>query len=150
MQHKNLLEPDKLYILYDAKCPLCSMEMSHLKALDKRQKIELVDIHDEKFGQRFPDVAPSDAMRILHGYYQNQQLLALDVTYRAWSIVGRGFWVQPLRLPIVKQLAHAVYLLFAKHRYAISSFCFRYLNIGKDVCDTGACYVDDNKTNRRR
>ena len=108
-----------------------------------------MDIHQESFYQQFPDVDKSKAMQILHGYYQNKQLLALDVTYQAWSLVGKGFWFKPLRLPVVKQVAHGVYLLFAKYRYSISRFCYRYLGIGDHVCDTGACYVNTDKDNHR-
>lgn len=159
MQTRYALNPDKLYILYDAQCPLCSMEMSRLEELDTNKSIELVDIHHYSFPQQFPDVDKSNAMQILHGYYKGKQLLALDVTYQAWSLVGKGFWFKPLRLPVVKQVAHGVYLLFAKYRYSISSFCSRFLGVGQkqgleqnknqNSCQSGACYVNSDKDNRR-
>ncbi|NVK23361.1 MAG: DUF393 domain-containing protein [Gammaproteobacteria bacterium] len=145
------LAPDLLYICYDAKCPLCAAEMRHLKNRDVNDKIVLVDIHDKYFSEQFPTVERADALRILHGFYDNKPLYALDVTYQAWSLVGKRIWVWPLQLPLIKQIAHGVYLLFARYRYPISAFCARFLKEGQSsksaeqYCQSGTCYEKSNK-----
>lgn len=93
-------------------------------------------------------------MKILHGVYQNELLLGLNVTHRAWTLVGKGALVAPLQLPIVKQLAHWVYLLVAKYRHPISEFLYRRLGIGAPTCEQGVCnekyHEETNNTYHRR
>ena len=85
-----------LTIFYDGNCPICTKEMGHLKKHDTDNLISLVDIHQNDFESKYPSVKFTDAMKILHGYYQGQLLLGLEVTHRAWTLVGKGFWVAPL------------------------------------------------------
>ena len=59
----------------------------------------------------------------------------LDVTHKAWSLVGVGWLYAPLRWPVISTIADIGYKIFAKHRYQIS-----YLLTGKkrseDDCQT--------------
>ena len=98
----------------------------------------------------FPDININKAMKILHGQYQGNTLLALDVTHRAWTLVGRGAFVAPLQFPIIKQLAHSGYLLLAKYRKPISSCLYKRFGIGIKTCDKGTCYEQKNNINRWR
>ena len=38
-----------LTIFYDGNCPLCATEMAHLKKHDAKNKIQLVNIHEDDF-----------------------------------------------------------------------------------------------------
>lgn len=138
-----------LTIFYDGQCPLCSMEMDKLKHYDTQNLILLVNLHDDNFNLRYPHVNHNQAMRILHGQYQGEILLGLAVTHRAWTLVGKGFWVAPLNFPIVKQLAHYIYLLIAKYRLPISHFLHKRFGIGNNTCERGVCYDKKNKLNYR-
>ena len=95
-----------LTIFYDGNCPMCATEMAHLKKHDTDNRISLVDIHQDDFSARYPSVCFDDAMKILHGHYKSQLLLGLEVTHRAWTLVGKGFWVAPLNWPIIKTISH--------------------------------------------
>lgn len=130
---------DKLTIFYDGQCPMCCLEMDKLVKRDKDNRIELVNIHNNEFLD-YPDINKQEAMRVLHGRYQGNLLLALDVTHRAWQLVGLGFWVAPLQWPVIKPMAHQIYLLVAKYRHPISSFLHRRFGLGKAHCDNGVCY----------
>lgn len=141
---------DNLTIFYDGTCPLCSAEMDTLKRHDVGDLILLVDLHQANFEVNYPHINFDRAMRILHGEFQGKTLLGLDVTHRAWTLVGKGFWVAPLAFPIIKQIAHLFYLLIAKYRQPISHFLHRYLHIGKNHCSKGTCYEKPNNTNNRR
>lgn len=121
--------------------------MSHLKKHDKNNYIQLINLHDENFTINFPHIDFEKAMKILHGEYQNKKLLGLEVTHRAWTLVGKGFWVAPLNWPLCKQVAHGVYLLMAKYRHIISPFLAKKLGIKGQTCDLGSCYA---KTPHRR
>lgn len=140
---------DSLIIFYDGNCPLCSMEMQHLKLNDTNESIILINLHDNDFKISFPYVDKAQAMRILHGRYQGKNLFGLAVTHRAWSLVGKGFWVAPLNWPLVKQLAHLVYLVVAKYRQSISAFLAKHFNIKTMQCTSEVCYEQKAHTNNR-
>jgi predicted DCC family thiol-disulfide oxidoreductase YuxK len=144
------MKADILTIYYDGKCPLCSLEMHKLKRYDSKQLITLIDLQQDGFSEKFPHINVEKALAILHGEYQGKLLLALDVTHRAWTLVGRGALVAPLQFPVVKQLAHQGYLILAKYRYPISQCLYQRFGIGLPPCDQGTCYAKPNNTDHRR
>ncbi|MBU2881452.1 DUF393 domain-containing protein [Psychrosphaera sp. B3R10] len=137
-------------IFYDGQCPLCSSEMRHLKQHDTHDVINLVDLHQQDFAKHYPDIEFSKAMAILHGRYQDKILLGLEVTHRAWTLVGKGFWVAPLNWPIIKPISHWVYLVVAKYRQPISAVLANLFNIKTDTCQNGACNAKATKPNHWR
>lgn len=139
-----------LIIFFDGNCPLCSAEMAKLKQYDLNNQIQLINLHQANLSTHYPNVNFDKAMAILHGYYKGELLLGLNVTHRAWTIVGKGKLVAPLQFPVIKQLAHIVYLIVAKYRHPISQFMHRRLGIGKSSCQQGTCYEKvDNGDHRR-
>ncbi|MDE0841605.1 MAG: DUF393 domain-containing protein [Porticoccaceae bacterium] len=111
----------ELTIFFDGSCPLCATEMTHLRRCDLTGAIAFEDIYADDFSHRFPDIDRQNADRILHGQLASGELVfGLDVTYRAWSLVGKRHWVAVLRWPLVRPVADAVYLFFARHRQRIS------------------------------
>lgn len=141
---------EALIIYYDGNCQLCLAEMIHLKKHDKKNQIKLINLHDDDFAANFPHVNFAKAMNILHGEYQNKTLLGLEVTHRAWTLVGKGFWVAPLNWPLFKQIAHGVYLLMAKYRHIISPFLAKKFGIKNQTCDLGNCYAKTTYRRNRR
>ena len=121
----------ELIIFYDGGCPLCVSEMRHLSRLDTEGKIRLENIYADNFIERFPHIDQQRADQILHGQLANGEVIyALDVTYNAWTLVGKRHWVAILRWPIIKQIADYSYLFFAKYRSGISK-----LLTGKERCE---------------
>ena len=141
---------DKLTIFYDGQCPLCSFEMHKLKQRDAMNNIRLVNLHQKDFSTTYPHINKEQAMAVLHGEYRGEMLFALDVTHRAWTLVGKGFWVAPLQFPIIKPIAHCCYLLMAKYRHSISSTFAQYFNIKVSKCSEGTCYETRSRTDHRR
>ena len=122
----------ELKIFYDGGCPLCLAEMKHLFKLDQQKKIELVDIHQDEFENKYPHIIREEADKILHGELADGTiLLGLDVTHKAWSLVGKGKWTAILRLPFVSFIADFAYLQFARHRHFLSR-----LITGKERCES--------------
>lgn len=122
----------KLRVFYDGSCPLCAAEMKQLAAADREEHVELQDISQPDFTERFPHIDPVQADRILQGETgDGRQLYGLDVTARAWSLAGRGWRVNWLRWPVIRPVADRVYLFFARHRHRISR-----LLTGRSRCDT--------------
>ncbi|USD51572.1 DUF393 domain-containing protein [Vibrio sp. SCSIO 43153] len=124
----------KLTVFYDGTCPLCAKEMNALKQRDTKQQIKTVDIYSDAFAD-YPQIDPEQANTILHALNEKDELLlGLDVTHRAWQLVGRGWLYAPLRWRIIKPVADWLYLKFASNRYRVS-----YLLTGRSRCNNGSC-----------
>jgi predicted DCC family thiol-disulfide oxidoreductase YuxK len=125
----------KLRIFYDSLCPLCDAEMQHIKARDIGDDIELQDLNQSDFASKFPEIDFTVANRILHAQRPDGSIITgLDVTYEAWTVVGKERGGSLLRGSLGKPFADKGYLFFAKHRYRIS-----YLLTGKKRCESGTC-----------
>ncbi len=122
----------ELTLYYDGQCPLCVREMAHLRQADRDGRLTLVDIQQEGFTELYPHIDPQAARTILHANTADGSLLlGLDVTYRAWSLVGKGFWIAPLRWPVIRWFADKAYLWFARNRYKVSGWL-----TGQERCDS--------------
>jgi predicted DCC family thiol-disulfide oxidoreductase YuxK len=145
------LNNEQLTIFYDGNCPMCSAEMQHLKRKDQNSLIRLVNLHQDGFANHYPDIDFDYAMKILHGTYQGNTLLGLEVTHRAWTLVGKGFWVAPLQWPIIKTIAHRFYLVLARNRHPVSAWLLRTFGIGGSAqCASGTCYDKSTNADHRR
>jgi predicted DCC family thiol-disulfide oxidoreductase YuxK len=121
----------ELRIFYDGQCPLCTLEINHLRRLDQSGRLDLQDIHQPDFEQRFPHIDRAAADQLLHGELPGGQLIfGLDTTCLAWQIVGKGHWFAFLRWPLIKPLADIGYRVFARYRHPISKMFGR-----PAVCD---------------
>ena len=124
----------ELTIFYDGRCALCAKEINSLKKLDRNNRITFADIFAHDFAKHYASVNVEEANRVLHGMKDTGELIyGLDVTVLAWTLVGKGKWVAPLRWPIIKHLADAAYIFFARHRQQISRLMTRSSAITK--CD---------------
>ncbi|WP_370979557.1 thiol-disulfide oxidoreductase DCC family protein [Agaribacterium sp. ZY112] len=137
------VEQPVLRIFYDGLCPICSLEMNKLKQCDQQKRIHVVDLHTPDFEQLYPHIDLTEALSILHGEYKGSVILGLDVTHRAWTLVGKAFYVAPLQWPVFKPFAGFIYRRFARYRKPISNFLYRRLGVGHDAslaCQRGRCY----------
>ncbi|WP_371376004.1 thiol-disulfide oxidoreductase DCC family protein [Thalassotalea aquiviva] len=109
-------------IFYDGNCPMCVSEMTHLKRYDKDNQINLVDLNQPNFNRHHPDIDYDQAMATLHAKYNDTMLYGLDVTYRAWTLVGKKHWVAPLGCTLLRPFTQLGYKIFARNRKRISRF----------------------------
>lgn len=122
----------KLTLFFDGFCPLCKAEMDKLARLDDKDLLRFEDIQQADFTDRFPNIDPVEADRILHGQYEDGRMIyGLDVTHQAWSLVGCHRWLAMLRWPVIRWFADLGYRIFAKNRYSIS-----YLFTGQRRCES--------------
>lgn len=111
----------KLTLFYDGQCPLCVKEIAALQSLNHDGHLCLENIHAEDFSQRYPMLSVDSAERLLHGLTADGKwLTGLDVTVRAWHLVGKHRWLRVLRWPLVKPLADWAYRVFARYRHPIA------------------------------
>lgn len=105
--------------------------MQQLKYVDHAARIRLVDLHADDLSETYPHINKDKAMQRLHGQLDNGEMLyGLDVTYHAWSLVGKHRWLAILRWPLIKPIADLCYRIFARHRNRIAS-----LITGKTHCN---------------
>ncbi|MEM0910274.1 MAG: DUF393 domain-containing protein [Pseudomonadota bacterium] len=118
-------------IFYDGNCPLCVKEINLLKKRNAEGKLEFEDIYKSDFRMKFPDLDWHSLNERIHAIDEYGKVYrGLDVTHKAWSLVGVGWLYAPLRWPIIRLVADAGYKIFARHRYRIS-----YLLTGKKRTD---------------
>ena len=120
----------KLTVFYDSNCPLCMKEMLHLHECDNDGLIKLVDLHAAELANSYPYINKDRAMKKLHGQLDSGEMLyGLDVTCKAWTLVGKYHWLKILRWPIIKPLADMSYVFFARYREIIA-----FIFTGKKRC----------------
>jgi predicted DCC family thiol-disulfide oxidoreductase YuxK len=113
-------------------------EMLHLSKLDSQKKIGFVDIHNAVEMKRYTDINQTLANTILHGKLPSGEVIfGLDVTHKAWQLVGKGYLTLLIRLPVIGYFADKVYLMFARQRYRISLYL-----TGKPRCDANCELID--------
>ena len=106
-----------------------------LRRLDRLGQLDLQDIHQLGFTERFAHIDPMAADRTLHGELPNGELIfGLDATCMAWHVVGKGHWFAFLRWPVIRPLADLGYRLFARYRHPLSRLLFGARRA--EVCDT--------------
>jgi len=142
----------QLVLFYDAQCPLCVAEMRELTRLDGPGedggggRLKLLALQNEDAMQAYPDLDREAAMRVLHAYdlatHPNQPVLltGLDVTVRAWQLVGHKPWLAVLRWPVIRVVADACYRWFARNRYVLSARL-----TGQSRCEVCELSADSNE-----
>jgi predicted DCC family thiol-disulfide oxidoreductase YuxK len=111
----------ELTLYYDGQCPLCVAEVAFLQSRNATGKLAFVDITQAGFAQAGHHISCEAAMAQIHGRTSDGQVLVgvpvFAAAYKlaklpviAWLLSRR--WLMPVLQP--------AYVLFAKHRQAIS------------------------------
>ena len=134
-QDISIKKAHELVVFYDGECPLCAREMQHLKRKDHWGRIHLVAIQSEEM-RLYSHIDTHAAHKVLHGQLASGRgITGLDVTHKAWSLVGYGYVTGILRAPLVRPVADRFYNVFARHRHRIAA-----LLTGKSRCSQ--CSID--------
>lgn len=88
---------DTLRVFFDGSCPLCRSEIAFLKARDRDQKLDCVDISDQSPGAEVaPGLRQSDAMARMHVAHPDGRLASGANAFLAmWS-----------RIPMLRPFTH--------------------------------------------
>jgi predicted DCC family thiol-disulfide oxidoreductase YuxK len=143
-------------LLYDASCPVCSLEMDHLRARNDRGLLQFVDISAPDFDPA-PYGASLEAMNAeIHALCADGRLLkGVQVLRLAYEAAGLGWLMRPVGFGPLRGISERAYRVFARHRRPISraaapligfvrAMRARRMNGRMQQCAGGACSVDDH------
>jgi predicted DCC family thiol-disulfide oxidoreductase YuxK len=124
----------ELTLYYDGRCGFCRTEMSRLRRWDGAGRLRFTDIAAPDFSP-LPVGASMQALNTeMHALSADGRLLVgIDSLLAAYTLVGRGWMVAPLRWRALRPVFSAMYRSFARNRYLISRL------LGRSVCADGVC-----------
>lgn len=120
----------EVQVFFDGDCPLCRREIDLLRWLDRRGRIDFVDIAAPAFDPAPLGRSRDELMASIHGRLPDGAWLeGVEVFRRLYAAVGLGPLVALSRLPGVSRALDAAYRLFARNR----------LRLTGRGCEGGAC-----------
>ena len=143
-------------LLYDAACPVCSLEMDHLRQRDAAGRLRFIDIAAPGF-----DAAPWGTTHAaldaeLHAVCADGRvLIGMPALRAAYAAVGLGWVMAASGFGPLSPLADAAYRIFARHRRGISraaapligalrSWRARRTHARMARCQAGACRLHED------
>jgi len=110
-----------LTLLYDAACPVCSLEMDHLWERNSGGHLAFVDITAPGFEAATYGTTLAELQAQIHGVWPDgTHLIGLAALREAYAAVGLGWVLKPTAWGLLAPLANAGYRVFARHRQRIS------------------------------
>ena len=148
-----------LTLLYDAQCPVCSLEMDHLRARCRDGRLVFEDISQPgfdaaRFGLTFEAV---DAE--IHGIRPDGSVIrGVEVLRLAYAAADLGWVMRPTGWAPLRPAFDMGYRVFARHRRRISALAAplidairahraRRMAQAMRECSAGACSVDRSPDN---
>jgi predicted DCC family thiol-disulfide oxidoreductase YuxK len=111
-----------LTLLYDAACPVCSLEMDHLHERDANGLLVLVDISAPGFDAAAYGCTQQALSEEIHAVRPDgSHLIGLAALRQAYAAVGLGWVLRPTGWGPLAPVADLGYRLFARHRRSISA-----------------------------
>ena len=110
-----------LKVFYDASCPVCALEMDHLRARDAGGRLQLIDMSAPGFDAACHGFAPADLDAAIHAVRPDGSVVrGMSVLRLAYGAAGLGWLLRPTGIGPLRPAFDAAYRLFARHRKAIS------------------------------
>lgn len=110
-----------LTLFYDAACPVCSLEMDHLRERDRSHRLGFVDISAAGFDPSPWGVSASALDAEIHGLCADGTMLrGVEVLRLAYAAAGLGWVLRPTGWAPLKPLFDLGYRVFARHRREVS------------------------------
>jgi predicted DCC family thiol-disulfide oxidoreductase YuxK len=126
-----------LTLYYDGKCPFCSTEMARLRRWDKAGRLAFVDIAQPGFDPTHLGATMEQLNLEMYSQTADGAVFAgTQSILAAYRLVGRGWLVWPLRVPLLRQFLSWLYRLFARNRYRMSRLLGYKL---APQCEEGVC-----------
>lgn len=116
------METYPLTLFYDAACPVCSLEMDHLRERDHAGRLRFVDIGAPGFDAAAHGATLQAMNAEIHARRSDGSMLkGVEVLRLAYDAVGLGWVLRASAWPPLRPAFDGAYRVFARHRLAISS-----------------------------
>jgi predicted DCC family thiol-disulfide oxidoreductase YuxK len=110
-----------LTLLYDAACPVCALEMDHLRARNDAGRLVFIDISAPGFDPAPYGATLAEMDAEIHALRADGQLMkGVQVLRLAYEAVGLGWVMRPAGWAPLRGPADVAYRLFARHRRTFS------------------------------
>ena len=110
-----------LTVFYDASCPVCSLEMDHLRARDATGRLCLIDMSAPEFDAARHGFSAVDLDAQIHAVGAHGTVSrGMAALRQAYAAAGLGWLLRPTGLAPLAPGFDWAYRLFAHHRRAIS------------------------------
>jgi predicted DCC family thiol-disulfide oxidoreductase YuxK len=111
-----------LTLLYDAACPVCALEMDHLRSRNGAGLLAFVDMAQPGFDPAPYGASLAEMDSQIHGVWADGRTVrGLEALRLAYAAVGLGWVLRPTGLAPLRPLFDAGYRLFARYRRPLSS-----------------------------
>ena len=140
-----------LTLFYDAACPVCSLEMDHLRERDLAGRLIFVDIGAPGFDATAYGATLQAMNAEIHAKRPDGSMLkGVEVLRLAYDAVGLGWVLRASAWPLLRPAFDVAYRGFARHRIAISRAAAPLIRSLRDLrarrtvrrmreCSAGAC-----------
>ena len=146
-----------LTLLYDAACPVCALEMDHLRERNSAGRLEFVDIAAPGFDAAAWVTTRAALDAEIHGVWADGTVtVGLETLRGAYAAVGLGWVMRPTGFAPVRPLFDTAYRIFARYRQPISraaapliqALRARRMRARMAQCAGGACHIDATRGDR--
>lgn len=137
-----------LTLLYDAACPVCALEMDHLRTRDAAGRLVFVDIAAPGFDAAAYGRTAAELDAELHGVWADGDVVVgLSTLRAAYAAVGLGWVLHGTGVGPLRPVFDQAYRLFARYRRPISQAAAplidalraRRVHARMAACRSGAC-----------
>ena len=75
----------------------------------------------DDFTNSYPEFDLADLDRVIHARLGDGKVVTgVDATLASWEAIGKGFWIAPLRWPLIRSVADMAYRVFANNRHTLA------------------------------
>ncbi|HKW83123.1 MAG TPA: DUF393 domain-containing protein [Burkholderiaceae bacterium] len=143
-----------LTLFYDATCPVCALEMDHLRERDAAGRLVFVDIGAPGFDAAAHGATLQAMNAEIHAKRPDGSMLkGVEVLRLAYEAVGLGWVFGASAWPVLRPAFDIAYRVFARHRIAISGAAAPLIRSLRSLrarrmaqrmrqCGAGACAAD--------
>ncbi len=115
---------NRITLFYDAACPVCALEMDHLRERDMRgleRRLAFIDIGTPGFDAASLGTTLAELNAEIHARLPDGRVIrGIEVLRLAYAAVGLGWVLKATAWAPVRPLFDRGYRLFARHRRVIS------------------------------
>jgi len=129
--------PERITLLYDAACPLCSREIRMMSRFNNEGNLLFEDISAPGFDPRRYGLTHQEVMGHIHAILPDgSAVTGMEAFRRCYAAIGLGFLMAPTGWPMLRTVFDRGYEWFAQNRLKLTG--------RGHVCESQTCSVHAN------